>query len=225
LNFRSRRLAMKIPTERTLLIYSVGAERKSRRGDPYVECRTNVGVVAFWGGGRNRANIGRLQNTPTPVRLTTECIDPSEGYAQRHAVWVPQTSALRFLPGKGVDQHLPLVRLPADDMAGERFCIECGGVVPLQWLVGDVCWACDRAAAEEYFHDFEQNCREADDLMKGCGADDYLDLPDDPSDFDDSEAWRDAGQKEWEGQGDETHRYGWLAESEDDYLCDELQCP
>ena len=88
---------MKTPTSRTFAIEKVGTVRTSRRGDPYIECRTDLGVVAFWGGGQNRANIQRLQEASPPVKLTAACIAPSEAYANRHALWVPQTSQLRFL--------------------------------------------------------------------------------------------------------------------------------
>jgi hypothetical protein len=93
---------MKTPTQTTLVIQDVSLLQTSRRGDPYVECRTDLGLVAFWGGRANQANIDQLQKASPPFTLTTGCIVPSETYAQRHTLWVPQTSELCFLTSQPV---------------------------------------------------------------------------------------------------------------------------
>ena len=41
---------MQKPVQRTLTVTSVLREGTSRRGDPYIEAQTAIGIVAFWGG-------------------------------------------------------------------------------------------------------------------------------------------------------------------------------
>jgi hypothetical protein len=101
---------MQKPTERTLVIQRVIGVAKSRRGDPYVECETDAGVVAFWGGPREVSNIRKIQNAEAqvPFRVVCGCIAPSASYAKRHAFWVPQKPAISD-PGPVAALRTPVV--------------------------------------------------------------------------------------------------------------------
>src|SRR5438105_528126 len=85
---------MKPPVPKTFTVTSVGPERQSRRGDPYVECRTDLGTVAFWGGAQNVSNIQKIAAARLPVTITCGCIEPSSAYSSRHSLWVPQGSRI-----------------------------------------------------------------------------------------------------------------------------------
>lgn len=85
---------MQKPVQRTFIVKRVLGEGKSRRGDPFLECDTDGGVMAFWGGQRNLANIRKVQATQRPFSISCGCIAPSEAYAKRHSFWVPEGPAI-----------------------------------------------------------------------------------------------------------------------------------
>jgi hypothetical protein len=78
------------PTE--LEIRSVGHVQETARGNCYVECATNLGVVAFWGKSGNMSNITAIQSRTPPFGVKCGCI-PSNW--QQHAMWVPEAVAVR----------------------------------------------------------------------------------------------------------------------------------
>lgn len=80
------------PRQKTLTINAITPPKVSGRGDPFVECNTDLGVVAFWG----PRNISLLQSRRLPLTVTCRCIEPSEGWLSAHALWVPQVEQLRF---------------------------------------------------------------------------------------------------------------------------------
>lgn len=85
---------MQKPVSRTFVVRSILGEERSRRGDPFIECETDAGVVAFWGSGRNSGNLRKVQKARLPFAITCGCISPSPSYAERHAYWVPETPAI-----------------------------------------------------------------------------------------------------------------------------------
>lgn len=78
-------------SQATFTVSKVGELRTSQRGDPFVECRTDVGIVAFWGGKLDSDNIERVQRARVPFRVTCECFKPD---SKKYALWVPQVPAL-----------------------------------------------------------------------------------------------------------------------------------
>src|SRR5262245_16334507 len=82
---------MQKPIQRTFVIHRILSESTSRRGDPYVECQTDDGVIAFWGGRRNISNISRVKELLPPFSITCGYIAPSRSFAERHSFWVPQS--------------------------------------------------------------------------------------------------------------------------------------
>ena len=75
----------------TFVVSHVSELKHSKRGDPYVECETDRGLVAFWGGDANEDNIERVSVAARPFRITCQCFEPGRG---RHSVWVPQTARI-----------------------------------------------------------------------------------------------------------------------------------
>ena len=75
----------------TFTVSKVGEVRTSQRGDPFIECRADVGIVAFWGGKLDQENIGRIQKARTPFRVTCECFKPD---SKKYALWIPQVPSI-----------------------------------------------------------------------------------------------------------------------------------
>lgn len=84
---------MQKPVQRTLTVTRILKEGASRRGDPYIEAQTDIGIVAFWGGARSTANIRAIRAATPPFQMTCGCIKPSTAYAT-HAAWVPETPTI-----------------------------------------------------------------------------------------------------------------------------------
>lgn len=66
------------------------------RGNTYLECGTDVGMVAFWGDEGDRRNIQLLQEARLPATVTCGCI--ASNWSQ-HRLWVPQHSCITVLEG------------------------------------------------------------------------------------------------------------------------------
>lgn len=81
---------MQKPVERTFVVDCVIGEGMSRRGDPFIEVRTSLGTVAFWGSERNQKNLETIRSAQSQSTITCGCISPSAGYVKRHAFWVPE---------------------------------------------------------------------------------------------------------------------------------------
>lgn len=98
------RKGRKTPIEHTFIVERVIGEGISRRGDPFVEAKTRLGIVAFWGSGRNCANLRTIQSATPRFTVTCGCIQPAAGYAKRHALWVPETPMISEpVPGAGAE--------------------------------------------------------------------------------------------------------------------------
>jgi hypothetical protein len=80
------------PTSKaTFTVSKVGEVRTSQQGNPFIECRADVGVVAFWGGKLDSDNIDRVQKARVPFQVTCECFKPD---SMKYALWVPQVPAI-----------------------------------------------------------------------------------------------------------------------------------
>jgi hypothetical protein len=65
---------MQKPIEHTFTVERVISEGTSRRGDPFVEAKTSLGIVAFWGSSRNRANLQTIQSATPRFTVTCGCV-------------------------------------------------------------------------------------------------------------------------------------------------------
>jgi len=81
---------MQKPVERIFVIDSVIGEGRSRRGDPFLEAKTSLGIIAFWGSDRTQQNLQMIRSAMPPLTITCGCISPSAAYSKRHAFWVPE---------------------------------------------------------------------------------------------------------------------------------------
>jgi hypothetical protein len=66
-------------------------------GRSFLECKTSVGVVAFWGDPDSMLNIEQIEGRRVPFRMRTRCIQPDPPFDRRHSLWVPQTALIEFL--------------------------------------------------------------------------------------------------------------------------------
>lgn len=82
-------MAKPSPTE--LEIRQVGEVQTTPKGNSFVECVTDVGVVAFWGDANNMTNIEVVKHAQPPFKATCGCI-PSNW--KQHALWVPQSATV-----------------------------------------------------------------------------------------------------------------------------------
>jgi hypothetical protein len=69
----------------TFTVSKVEEVRTSQRGDPFIECRADVGIVAFWGGKLDQENIERVQKARAPFRVTCECFSEHRPKANANA--------------------------------------------------------------------------------------------------------------------------------------------
>jgi hypothetical protein len=81
------------PESKRLRIIEIWTEKKTAKGNCYLECQTDQGVVAFWGRVGETGNISEVRRRSTPFIVICDCI-PSNW--PRHSFWIPQGSQLRF---------------------------------------------------------------------------------------------------------------------------------
>jgi hypothetical protein len=107
----------------TFTVSKVGEVRTSQRGDPFIECRADVGVVAFWGGKLDSDNIERVQRARVPFRVTCECFKPD---SKKYALWVPQVPGIVELVELSASSEAPSAQratrgtVSADDLSHWR---------------------------------------------------------------------------------------------------------
>jgi hypothetical protein len=82
------------PQRTKLEIREVGELQTTSKGNCYVECKTDVGVVAFWGKTDHMGNIQAIQRTVPPLKAICGCI-PSNW--NQHALWVPESASIQLL--------------------------------------------------------------------------------------------------------------------------------
>lgn len=80
---------MQQPIERHLRVVELGPTGVTRNGNTYLECRTDAGVVAFWGKAPDLKNIDLVRRTRLPAAFRCGCIP---GRWDQHALWVPQNA-------------------------------------------------------------------------------------------------------------------------------------
>lgn len=85
---------MATPQLTELEIVAVRTVKETTKGNCYVECDTNQGVVAVWGKSANMANINTVQSKTPPFKALCGCI-PSNW--NQHSLWVPETATLRLI--------------------------------------------------------------------------------------------------------------------------------
>lgn len=84
------------PTEtREFDVRRVGRLAHTARGNPFIECETSIGTVAFWGG-RSMDNLRAIQGQTPPFRVRCDCRPPTANFPS-HALWVPETARIEFL--------------------------------------------------------------------------------------------------------------------------------
>jgi len=66
-------------------------------GRTFLECRTSVGTVAFWGDDDSTENIEQVQARRVPFRVRTQCVHPDPPFDRRHSLWVQRRAHLEFL--------------------------------------------------------------------------------------------------------------------------------
>jgi hypothetical protein len=74
---------------RRLTIRAIGSLRETSTGNRWLECHTDLGIVAFWGDPADSRNIRRVQALTPPVVVTAGTI--ASRWSQ-HAWWVPQSA-------------------------------------------------------------------------------------------------------------------------------------
>jgi hypothetical protein len=87
-------VAYKDPVERRIEIRGVGELRTTSTGNSYLECVTDLGVVAFWGELGAMTNINKIASADVPFTATCGCIDANW---EQHALWVPQAAKVEIL--------------------------------------------------------------------------------------------------------------------------------
>ncbi len=85
------------PKQTELEIRQVSELKTTSKGNCYVECKTNVGVVAFWGDTNHMSNIETIQRAKPPLKAICGCIQSNWN---QHALWVPQNATI-VLRGAG----------------------------------------------------------------------------------------------------------------------------
>ena len=86
-------MAYQTPQVREFVVSTLGEIGCTIKGNAYLECNTDLGVVAFWGKG-SMANITRLQQATTPVRVRCGVIT---SYWPQHRLWIPESSRVEVL--------------------------------------------------------------------------------------------------------------------------------
>ncbi|MFV1995576.1 MAG: N-glycosylase/DNA lyase [Verrucomicrobiales bacterium] len=74
-----------------------GVGRLKGSKNQFLECKTDIGVVAFWAGSVSSANVDALQRRSPPFRVRCGCRRPSARFARAHAFWVPEMAEIQFL--------------------------------------------------------------------------------------------------------------------------------
>lgn len=88
------------PTEvKTFTVKRVGEVRPSQKGDPFLECDTDAGLVAFWGGKVNQGNLDMILAATPPFRVTCEAFKPD---SRKYAYWIPQMPRITELAELGL---------------------------------------------------------------------------------------------------------------------------
>jgi hypothetical protein len=68
------------PTEiRDFDVLKVGPLQRTRKGNPFIECETSLGTVAFWGG-RSVDNLGAIQSQTLPFKIRCGCRPPMPNF-------------------------------------------------------------------------------------------------------------------------------------------------
>jgi hypothetical protein len=84
---------MAIPQLIELEVTRVSQRHQTAKGNFWIECATNQGVVAVWGKAGNMANITAIEARTPPFKATCGCI-PSNW--PEHAFWVPEYATMRL---------------------------------------------------------------------------------------------------------------------------------
>lgn len=84
--------AMRTPTPMTFRVLRVVRKQRTRKGNLFLECESDIGRVAFWGTSFNEKNISVVEGMTLPRQITAGCIQPSESHLSIHAWWVPEGS-------------------------------------------------------------------------------------------------------------------------------------
>jgi hypothetical protein len=84
------------PEPRRLTIRKVRSLRETSNGNRYLECETDIGIVAVWGDATDSRNLTRVQAMTPPVAVTAGTI--ASRWPQ-HAWWVPQSADVTLVDG------------------------------------------------------------------------------------------------------------------------------
>ncbi len=107
----------KKPESRQLRIIHVGSISKTSRGNCYLECDTDDGVVAFWGKTGNTLNIGLIREQPSPFGVECGCISSNWS---KHVLWVPESSQVSILAQPPGIRHKESATVSLDDLTRLR---------------------------------------------------------------------------------------------------------
>ena len=97
--------------ERIFRITSVGEMKGT--SNFFIECSSDVGVVAFWGSVSSWENLKAIQARPTPFTIRCGIRSPSPKFPS-HKYWVPETATIQFLDAESSEP------LPVTDVAASR---------------------------------------------------------------------------------------------------------
>lgn len=78
-------------------IYRRGTVKTTRNDNSFLECRSDKGLIAFWGSAGNNANIQQILVAPLPCQVECDIAAPSLHFNHDH--WVPEHGKIIFLPG------------------------------------------------------------------------------------------------------------------------------
>ena len=94
------------PTEtRIFEIRVVGSVKRTAKGHPFIECQTDAGTVAFWGG-RRMDNLQTLESQTPPFRARCWYRPPASNFPS-HTWWVPETARIELLEADGRQSSQP----------------------------------------------------------------------------------------------------------------------
>lgn len=104
------------PTKREFTILAVGTLQHAFKGY-YLECNTDIGIVAIWGSIRNTDNIRTAQLAEKPFKVQAFCINPNPNYPQ-HDLWVPERYPITIIPDEPTEATVSV-----QELAEWRRCI------------------------------------------------------------------------------------------------------
>jgi hypothetical protein len=74
----------------------VGRQQTTAKRNRFVECETDIGLIAVWGDGRDSSNIRKVRQAITPFRVRSSDSDSPNASFPKHSYWIPQHADLEI---------------------------------------------------------------------------------------------------------------------------------